>query len=126
MPANASQGPVGKPAQERVPHGPIALKKAASWTVTPWKEAALRDWPNAVQAYQKYLGFQGQIFDEDTPSDWVLAKLGMARSLAAQGDVPQAIQRYDEFLRLWANADPDLPALRQARAERAKLQPTIH
>jgi serine/threonine protein kinase/tetratricopeptide (TPR) repeat protein len=88
--------------------------------------AALRDWPNAVQAYQKYLGFQGQIFDEDTPSDWVLAKLGMARSLAAQGDVPQAIQRYDEFLRLWANADPDLPALRQARAERAKLQPTIH
>jgi tetratricopeptide (TPR) repeat protein/tRNA A-37 threonylcarbamoyl transferase component Bud32 len=80
------------------------------------------DWPNAVQAYQKYLSFHGQILDEETPSNWVLANLWTARALAAEGDVPQSLQRYDEFLRLWAKADPELPALRQAQAERARLQ----
>jgi len=88
--------------------------------------AARRDWVNAVQAYQKYLGFEGQILDEDSPSDWVLANLWIARALAAQGDVPQALQRYDEFLQLWAKGDPDLAAPRQARMERAKLQVAIH
>jgi len=88
--------------------------------------AARHDWANAVQAYQKYLNFEGQILDEDTPSDWVLANLWIARALAAQGDVPQSLQRYDEFLQLWAKGDPELPALRQARMERATLQATIH
>jgi len=88
--------------------------------------AARHDWANAVQAYQKYLNFEGQILDEDTPSDWVLANLWIARTLAAQGDVPQSLQRYDEFLQLWAKGDPELPALRQARMERATLQATIH
>jgi serine/threonine protein kinase len=86
----------------------------------------LHDWPGAVQAYQKYLSFEGLILDSDASSDWVLANLWTARALAAQGEVSQALQRYDEFLRLWAKGDAEIPALRQARAERAKLQASIH
>jgi len=89
-------------------------------------DMTLRDWPGAVQAYQKYLSFGGQILDEDASSDWVLANLWTARALAPQGEVSQALQRYDEFLRLWSKGDPELPAVRQARAERAKLQASIH
>jgi hypothetical protein len=70
--------------------------------------------------------FEGQILDEDTPSDWVLANLWAARALAMEGNQQQSQQRYDEFLRLWAKADADLPALREARAERARLNGAIH
>jgi eukaryotic-like serine/threonine-protein kinase len=87
---------------------------------------ARRDWANAARAYEKYMTFEGQILDEDTPSDWVLANLWTARALALEGNQQQSQQRYDEFLRLWAKADADLPALREARAERARLNRAIH
>jgi len=88
-------------------------------------DAAQGDWPAAVQSYQKYLSFEGQILDEDASSDWVLANLWTARALVAQDELSQALQRYDEFLRLWSKGDPELPAIRQARLERAKLQAKI-
>jgi len=87
---------------------------------------ARRDWASAARAYEKYMTFEGQILDEDTPSDWVLANLWAARALAMEGNQQQSQQRYDEFLRLWAKADADLPALREARAERARLNGAIH
>jgi eukaryotic-like serine/threonine-protein kinase len=58
------------------------------------------------------------------------AKLG-ARSSAAAGNashtpVPDALAKarsaYQEFFTLWRNADPDMPILKQARAEYARLQ----
>jgi len=88
-------------------------------------DVAQGDWPAAVQSYQKYLSFEGQILDEDASSDWVLANLWTARALVAQGELSQALQRYDEFLRLWSKGDPELAAIRQARLERAKLQAKI-
>ena len=44
-----------------------------------------------------------------------------ARAYAQAGSIDQSRHYYDEFLRLWDHADPSLPALRQARAERSKL-----
>jgi serine/threonine protein kinase/tetratricopeptide (TPR) repeat protein len=88
--------------------------------------AARKDWPNAVQAYDKYLSFEGQILEEDTPSDWVLAHLWVARALARQGDAQQSVQRYDEFLHLWGKGDPDLPSLRLARMERERVNAMMH
>ncbi|MCX5731010.1 MAG: hypothetical protein NTY18_06580, partial [Deltaproteobacteria bacterium] len=37
------------------------------------------------------------------------------------GDLAKARERNDEFLRLWANADPDLPLLVEAKAIRERL-----
>jgi serine/threonine protein kinase/tetratricopeptide (TPR) repeat protein len=87
--------------------------------------AAEHEWAKAGLAFQRYLDFKGEVIGEDSPSDWVLGNLRRARILAQSGDAKQSLQYYDRFLRLWANADSDLPALRQARAERSHLAQTI-
>jgi serine/threonine protein kinase/tetratricopeptide (TPR) repeat protein len=51
-----------------------------------------------------------------------LAQLGLARAYASQGDKTQARAAYQDFLALWKDADTDLPILKQAQAEYAKLQ----
>lgn len=83
--------------------------------------AAEHDWTDAADAYRRYLERKGDVFTDDSPSDWVLAHLYLARAFARAGDTQNALSSYDEFLRLWAGADPDLPSLRQARAERERL-----
>lgn len=80
-----------------------------------------KNWREAIQAYEQYLAFKGGIFLDDFAGDWVLAHLQLARAFVQAGNPQQALRSYDEFLRLWASADTDLPALRQARAERKKL-----
>jgi hypothetical protein len=39
-----------------------------------------------------------------------------------QSDTKKARTAYQDFLKLWRNADPDVPILKQARAEYAKLK----
>jgi len=51
-----------------------------------------------------------------------LAPLGLARAYALQGDSAKARTAYQDFLTLWKDADPDVPILKQAKAEYAKLQ----
>jgi outer membrane protein assembly factor BamD (BamD/ComL family) len=51
-----------------------------------------------------------------------LAQLGLARAYAMQRDLPKARTAYQDFLALWRNADPDLPLLREAKAEYARVQ----
>jgi serine/threonine protein kinase/tetratricopeptide (TPR) repeat protein len=87
--------------------------------------AAEHEWTRAGTAFQRYLDFKGEVIGDDSPSDWVLGNLRVARILAQSGDAKQSLQYYDHFLRLWANADADLPVLREARAERAHLARTI-
>ena len=51
-----------------------------------------------------------------------LARLGLARAYAMQGDTVKARTAYQDFLTLWKDADPDIPILKQAKAEYAKLE----
>jgi tetratricopeptide (TPR) repeat protein len=51
-----------------------------------------------------------------------LAQLGLARAAAASGDVANARKAYLDFMTLWKDADPNLPALVSARAEYEKLK----
>jgi eukaryotic-like serine/threonine-protein kinase len=39
-----------------------------------------------------------------------------------QGDTATAKSAYKDFLTLWKDADPDIPILKEAKAEYAKLQ----
>jgi hypothetical protein len=41
---------------------------------------------------------------------------------AISGDTAKARTAYQDFLTLWKDADPDIPILKQAKAEYAKLQ----
>jgi len=52
---------------------------------------------------------------------WVLSQLGLGRAYAMQGDTAKARAAYQDFLTLWKDADPDIPILKQAKAEFAKL-----
>ena len=51
-----------------------------------------------------------------------LARLGLARAYAMQADTAKAKAAYQDFLTLWKDADPDIPILKQAKAEYAKLK----
>ncbi len=53
---------------------------------------------------------------------WELSNLGLARAYALQGDAAKARTAYQDFLALWKDADPDIPILKEAKAEYAKLQ----
>jgi tetratricopeptide (TPR) repeat protein len=51
-----------------------------------------------------------------------LAHLQLARAFVLSGDKTRAKTAYQDFLTLWRDADPDIPILKQAQAEDAKLQ----
>jgi DNA-binding winged helix-turn-helix (wHTH) protein/tetratricopeptide (TPR) repeat protein len=50
-----------------------------------------------------------------------LAKLGLAKAYAAQGQLEKSRKAYDEFFTTWKDADPNIPILRRAKAEYKKL-----
>jgi eukaryotic-like serine/threonine-protein kinase len=52
----------------------------------------------------------------------VLAHMGLGRAYAMSGDKEKAKAAYQDFLTLWKDADPDIPILKQAKSESAKLQ----
>jgi hypothetical protein len=51
-----------------------------------------------------------------------VARVGLARAYAMAGNKEAARAAYQEFLTLWKDADADIPILKEAKAEYAKLQ----
>jgi DNA-binding winged helix-turn-helix (wHTH) protein/tetratricopeptide (TPR) repeat protein len=51
-----------------------------------------------------------------------LARLGLGRAYALQGDTAEARAAHRDFLALWKDADPDIPILKAAKAEYANLK----
>jgi hypothetical protein len=51
-----------------------------------------------------------------------LARLGLARAYALEGNTAKARASYQDFLTIWKDADPDIPILKEAKAEYAKLK----
>ncbi len=51
-----------------------------------------------------------------------LAHLGLARAYALSEDNAKSRASYQDLFALWRDADPDIPILKQARAEYARLQ----
>jgi len=79
----------------------------------------LHDGNRAAAEFQKFIDHRGLVGN----FPWgALARLGLARAYALQGDTAKAKTAYKDFLALWKDADPDIPILKQAKAEYAKLQ----
>jgi eukaryotic-like serine/threonine-protein kinase len=73
----------------------------------------------AAAEFQKILDHPGVV----GMSPWgALAHLGRARAYALQSDTAKARAAYQDFFTLWKDADPDIPILKQASAEYAKLK----
>jgi len=80
---------------------------------------ALLDGDRAAAEFQKFIDHRGLV----SIFPWgALAHLGLARAYALQGDTAKARAAYQDFLALWKDADPDIPILKEAKAEYAKLQ----
>ena len=83
----------------------------------------------AAAEFQKILDHNGIVWNCWTGA---LAHLGVARANALQSRTSQgadadaarvrALAAYKDFLTLWKDADPDIPILKEAKAEYAKLQ----
>jgi eukaryotic-like serine/threonine-protein kinase len=50
------------------------------------------------------------------------ARLGLARAYALSGHTAKSKTAYRDFFTIWKNADPDIPILKQVKAEYAKLK----
>jgi eukaryotic-like serine/threonine-protein kinase len=89
---------------------------------------ALGDGDKAATEFQKFIDHRGLVAN----FSWgALARLGLARSYALQAQSSpagaetaraKARTAYQDFLTLWKDADPDIPILKQAKSESAKLQ----
>ncbi len=79
----------------------------------------LRRGNDAAAEYQKIVDHPGFMLACPLRA---LAHLGIARAYAMQGDTVKAKAAYKDFLTLWKDADPDIPILKEAKAEYAKLQ----
>ena len=73
----------------------------------------------AAAEFQKLLDHRGIVTNFVTGE---LAHLQIGRAYAMAGDTAKAKAAYQDFLTLWKDADPDIPILKQAKAEYAKLQ----
>jgi eukaryotic-like serine/threonine-protein kinase len=79
-------------------------------------ELTARNGAAAATEFQKLLGHPGVALNYPLGA---LARLGLARAYAMQGDTIKAKAAYQNFLALWKDADPDIPILKQAKAEYA-------
>ena len=80
---------------------------------------ATRQGAEAAAEFQKILDHRGIVICDPIGA---LAHLQLGRAYALSGDKTKAKAAYQDFLTLWNDADPDIPILKQAKAECAKLQ----
>jgi serine/threonine protein kinase len=80
---------------------------------------ALHRGAEAAREFQKIVDHRGIVIGD---AFGALAHLQLARAYAVSGDTAKEKAAYQDFLTLWKDADPDIPVLKQAKAEYAKLQ----
>jgi hypothetical protein len=86
----------------------------------------LHDGNRAAAEFQKFIDHRGLVVN----FPWgALARLGLARAYALEAGVGAPLQdalakaraTYQDFLTLWKDADPDIPVLKEAKAEQAVI-----
>jgi hypothetical protein len=90
---------------------PVYLRGQAYLQVRQGEQAAVE--------FQKIIDHRGIVLNFPLGA---LARLGLARAYALQGDEAKAAAAYKDFLDLWKGADPDIPILKEAETEYAHLQ----
>ena len=79
---------------------------------------AAHRYTEAAAEYQKILEHRGLVGADPIGA---LAHLQLGRTFVLSGDEIKAKAAYQDFLALWKDADPDVPILKQAQAEYARL-----
>jgi eukaryotic-like serine/threonine-protein kinase len=73
----------------------------------------------AQQDLQKVMDFKSHSGPDVV---FVIAQLELGRLFQKQGDIPKARIAYQDFFGAWKSADPDVPLLKEAQSEYARLQ----
>jgi hypothetical protein len=73
----------------------------------------------ATAEFRKIIAHSGIVFTDPIGA---LARWRLGKALAMSGDKLRAKTAYKDFLDLWKDADTDIPILKEAKAEYAKLQ----
>ena len=73
----------------------------------------------AASEFQKILDHRGIVISDPIGA---LAHVQLGRAYALSGDKTKEKSAYQDFLTLWKDADPDVPILKEARAEYRKLK----
>src|SRR5262249_21709340 len=73
----------------------------------------------AAAEFRKILDHRGIVVNDPIGA---LSQLQLGRAYALMSDKAKAQSAYQDFLRLWKDADQDIPVLTQAEGEYAKLQ----
>jgi DNA-binding winged helix-turn-helix (wHTH) protein/tetratricopeptide (TPR) repeat protein len=113
----------------------IELLEAASPYEFGWKAGL---WPTYVRGraflrarrgkeaaaeFERILQHRGTCFaDSLSPLVYTLSYLQLGRAQVLAGETPLARRSYENFLAAWKDADPDIPILKQAKAEYANLR----
>jgi serine/threonine protein kinase/tetratricopeptide (TPR) repeat protein len=90
---------------------PVFVRGEANLAAHQGKEAAAE--------FQKIIDHRGVVLNSPIGA---LAHLQLGRAHTMAGDKVKAKAAYQDFLTLWKDADPDIPILKQAKAEYVKLQ----
>jgi serine/threonine protein kinase/tetratricopeptide (TPR) repeat protein len=78
-----------------------------------------KEGPEAAAEFQRILNYRA--LGAIAPA-YTLSYVGLARAYTLTGDLAKSRNAYQDFFALWKNADPDVPILKEAKAEYAKLQ----
>jgi serine/threonine protein kinase len=90
---------------------PVYVRGKAYLLMNQGKEAA--------NEFRKMLDHSGILINSPLRA---LAQLQLGRALVMSGDTSGGRKSYQDFLTLWKDADPDIPILKQAKAEYEKLK----
>ncbi len=98
---------------------PVYLRGEAYLALAKVTGTSSENAQHAAAEFQKILDHPGVIVNFPLSS---LSHLGLARARALSGDNAGARTAHQDFFALWKSADPDLPILKQAKAEYARLR----
>jgi serine/threonine protein kinase/tetratricopeptide (TPR) repeat protein len=115
------RGSTDKAVEALRPAAPFELGTAAAYLPIYVRGQAYlraRRGTEATAEFQRILDHHGVA--PESPF-YPMAYLGLARAYAAAGDTAKSRKAYQDFLALWKDADADLPLLKEARAEYARL-----
>ena len=80
------------------------------------------DVDKAILAYEKILSSTDRSLGWEPQQRWLEARYMLASDYASRGEKKKARETLAKLLDLWKDADPNLPLLKQSKAELAKLQ----
>ncbi len=76
----------------------------------------------AVVSYEKMLNLTDLPLGWEPQQRWIEARYALAMDYSVRGERQKARETLAALMKLWENADPNLPLLKMAHAEYAKLQ----